>query len=97
MIEKKKLLRCRKIVFGDIKYLQANIFTNNIYSGMKVFHAVYFLLAVLLATKFKLSIAMLIIIAKLMSFYLKTYEQFTTSSQEEKLDPKIQMRLRKFY
>ena len=64
---------------------------------MKMFTSAYFLLAIFLSTKFKLSISMLVVLVKMMRFYITVHAEFTEKAREKKLDAKIQMRLRKFY
>lgn len=100
LAEKEKhdfIIFCKKRVLGEIEYFKGRTLTKNLYIVMKVYVAVFFLVAVFLSTKFKLSFSMLFILVKLMNFYQSVHRTFIVECEKQKIDQKIKMKTKSFF
>lgn len=82
---------------GNIEYFKGKTLTKNLYIVMKAYVAIFFLTALFLSTKFKLSFSMLLILIKLIGFYQSVHKTFILECEKQKIDQKIKMKTKGFY
>lgn len=93
----KKKIYCKKVVAGNISYLQGDFSVNYYYMWIKIISITGFIVAVVLSTHFKLSLGMWVILMAYLRFFWSSHSFFWDTATDQKLEAKISARLTKFY